>query len=125
MSSFSGIFSSQNLFQHFSGLASAHSAPWMKQYILGTRYSLSLYRSAASSCISSFRYMEMSCYAPCASRSAGGEVGKSVYVNSYKVFIINQQIIVAVATTAILLAQSGFDVALAIIAVVFVGNLDP
>lgn len=65
----------------------------------------------------------MSCYAPCAYRSAGG--CKSVYVNSYKVFIINQQIVVAVATAAILLAQSGFDVALAIIAVVFVGNLYP
>lgn len=124
MSPFFGIFSSLNLFQPFSGLASAHSAPSIKQYILGTRHSLSLYRSAASLRISSFRFMEMWCYAPCAYRSAGA-VDKSVYINSYKVFIINQQIVVAVATAPILLAQSGFDVALAIIAVVFVGNLYP
>lgn len=62
---------------------------------------------------------------PPAPIAAQGAVGKSVYVNSYKVFIINQQIVVAVVTAAILLAQSGFDVALAIIAVVFVGNLYP
>ena len=36
--------------------------------------------------------------------AAQGAVGKSVYVNSYKVFIINQQIVVAVATAPILIA---------------------
>ena len=64
-------------------------------------------------------------FMPPAPIAAQGAVDKSVYVNSYKVFIINQQIVVAVATATILLAQSGFDVALAIIAVVFVGNLYP
>lgn len=56
---------------------------------------------------------------------AQGAVNKSVYIHADKVFIVNQQIVVAVATAAILLAQSGFDVALEIIAVVFVGNLYP
>ncbi len=57
--------------------------------------------------------------------TAQGAVYKSVYVNSYKVLVVNQQIVVAVATAAILLAESGFDVAPAIISVVLVGNLYP
>lgn len=60
---------------------------------------------------------------PPAPLTAQGTIGKSVNVNSYKVFIVNQQIIIAVATAAILLAQSGFDVAFAIISVVLVGYL--
>ncbi len=57
--------------------------------------------------------------------TAQGAVGKSVDINAYKVFIINQQIVVTVATTPILLAQAGFDISPSIIAVVFVGNLYP
>ena len=62
---------------------------------------------------------------PPAPLTAQGAVGESVYVNSYKVFVVNQHIVVAVATAAIFFAQSGFDVALAIISVVLVGNLYP
>lgn len=57
--------------------------------------------------------------------TAQGAVYKSVYVNPYKVLVVNQQIVVAVATAAILLAKSGFDVTLAIISVVLVGYLYP
>lgn len=57
--------------------------------------------------------------------TAQGAVYKSVYINSYKVLVVNQQIVVAVATAAILLAKSGFDVTLAIISVVLVGYLYP
>lgn len=62
---------------------------------------------------------------PPAPLTAQGAVGESVYVNSYKVLVVNQQIVVAVATAAILLAKSGFDVTLAIISVVLVGYLYP
>ena len=52
-----------------------------------------------------------------------GAVNKSVYIHADKVFIINKQIVVAVETIPIFLVESGFDVALAIITVVLVGNL--
>ncbi len=43
-------------------------------------------------------------FMPPAPLTAQGAVGESVYVNSYEVSVVNQQIVVAVATAAILLA---------------------
>ena len=54
-----------------------------------------------------------------------GAFVKSVYVNSYKMFIVYQDIIVAVATASVLLVKPCLYVALAIISVVLFGYLQP
>lgn len=50
---------------------------------------------------------------------------KSVNISAYKVFVIYQRVVIAVATATVFLAEPSHDISFAIVAVIFIGNLYP